>query len=396
MKHPLRIVHIYNQLDPTNGGPPHVIVGLAAGQQALGHQIGLVSEDPVGHRGLADFLAAHLSDVPIRHAIHPKLFVPAWTRQAFEHAIQGADIVHMHGIWPSAPMMASRTCRAMGIPYVVSPHGSLHRGALTEKMLKKLVGMWTLGYREYLRHAAAIHFLNASEKDGAQHPPYFGVRLPSNQVVMPNGIFPAMLERPPKPGAFSEMVQGIRGKPYILFLSRLHPGKGLDLLAHAFAQVARVRPDVHLVLVGQDQGAQAGVEAIIAMHRLEARVHFTGPIFDNRKMAAYADAAVFCLPSRHEGFSMAITEALAWARPVVITKTCHFPEVSQARCGLEVDLNADEIAEGLLTLLNDPVAAQAMGERGREMVLARFTWPAIAARMVDVYHQAIASQGDRR
>ena len=147
VKDSLRIVHVYNQLDPTNGGPPHVLVGLAAGQQALGHDVSFVSEDPNGHDGLAQFLASHMKQVPLRYAIHPKLYAPSLTRRAFEYAVRGADVVHMHGVWPVAPMMASRVCRALGVPYVVSPHESSSQCTHREEI--KLVGMWTLGYRAF-------------------------------------------------------------------------------------------------------------------------------------------------------------------------------------------------------------------------------------------------------
>jgi len=82
----MRIVHVYNQLDPSNGGPPHVIVGLTAGQQALGHEVVLISEDPATSPTLDAFLADHLDPVPKRYAVHPRLFRPSRTHADFKAA----------------------------------------------------------------------------------------------------------------------------------------------------------------------------------------------------------------------------------------------------------------------------------------------------------------------
>ena len=184
---------------------------------------------------------------------------------------------------------------------------------------------------------------------------------------------------------FSEMPASLLA----LFLSRLHPGKGCALLADAFGRVARERPDVSLVVVGDDHGGRAAFEAGAHRHGYAPRLHLIGPLFDERKHAALRDAAVFCLPSHHEGFSMAITEALAWGRPVVISEACHFPEVTAHECGVETALDADQIAEGLLTVLADVDGAEEMGARGRALVFSQYTWPRIAARTVALYHRLL-------
>jgi glycosyltransferase involved in cell wall biosynthesis len=388
----VRIVHVYNQLDPQNGGPPHVIVGLAAGQMALGHEVVLISEDPQGQPEVDSFLASHLDPVPTRHTVHPRAFLSRFTRQAFKAALADADIAHLHGVWPIAAMMASRICKEMNIPYIFAPHGSLHAGALTEKRLKKLIGMWSLGYRAYIRDAAALHALNTNEAEGAAHPAYVGVQLPDLVQVIPNGVFTDMLSHRVDDGLIEALLPTLNGAPYILYLARLHPGKGCDLLGEAFVQIAAKHPELHLVMVGQDQGGRAMAERPIAQAGLDHRVHFTGPIFDDRKYALYKNASVYCLPSRHEGFSMAITEAMAWRCPIVATQTCYFPELTEYECGIETQLTAAALASGIDQLLTQPDLATKMGERGRALVEQRYTWPRIAAETIRLYQRCLEAK----
>ena len=104
-----------------------------------------------------------------------------------------------------------------------------------------------------------------------------------------------------------------------------------------------------------------------------------------RSFAALVDCDCFCLPSRQEGFSLAVTEAMACRSPVVISTSCHFPEVREAGAGVITDLNATDIADGLMTVLGTHEQASMMGKAGRELVTSRFTWPSVAGQMIRAY-----------
>lgn len=384
MTRPLRIVHVYNWLDPANGGPPRVIVGLAAGQQRLGHHVSLISSDRPA--SVEEFLAEHLDPIPARATVRPKFFWPVLTRSTLHTALRGADIAHLHGIWPPVTLLASRVCRALRIPYVLAPHGSLHTGALWEKWPRKQVGLWALGYAGLVRSAAALHVLNEDEA----RVPWF-VPRPQRVEVVPNGVFPETFAEPPPAGAFRSTLPAIGDDPYVLFLARLHPGKGCDLLGEAFGRLARQHPRVRLVAIGPDQGGRAMIESAARTHGAGDRVHCIGPVFGPRKHAALAEAAVYCLPSHHEGFSVAILEAMAHGRPVVISDRCHFDEVAAVGAGRVVPLDASALTAALGAVLADPEAAEQMGDRGRTRVLDHYTWPEIAARTVELYRAVLAA-----
>jgi len=105
------------------------------------------------------------------------------------------------------------------------------------------------------------------------------------------------------------------------------------------------------------------------------------------------DCDCFCLPSRQEGFSIAILEALACEAPVVITPECHFPEVKEVGAGIVAELNAPAIAEGIATILRDPTAGQQMGENGRKLVVERFTWPQSARQLIGYCAEVVKDGG---
>lgn len=381
----MQIVHVYNWLNPSNGGPPRVIAGLAAAQRALGHTVSFITSDRADDAALDTFLRGYFplpEALPPRTVVRPKFFRAIITRRRIRAALKGADIVHLHGIWPPVALLVSQQCRALKIPYVLAPHGSLHMGALVEKRLKKLAGMYALGYAGMIKHAAAIHALNAEEANGA--PSHL---LPRHIEVIPNGVLARDFETRPAKGLFRASLPALGDAPYVLFLSRLHWGKGCDLLADAFTTVAKAHPEVHLVVAGGDQGGKAMFEAGAATGGWTDRLHLVGEIRGQRKAEAFRDCAGFVLPSRHEGFSIAITEALGWGRPVVITEQCHFPEVASEGCGFVVELTPKAIADGLIAMLADPERAEAMGERGRALVMSRYRWGAIAERTIALYQQ---------
>jgi glycosyltransferase involved in cell wall biosynthesis len=235
-----------------------------------------------------------------------------------------------------------------------------------------------------LDRAAWLHALNADETQAISL-----LKLRPPIVELANGVFLDEIRPLPPAGSFYAAYPMLAGKPFILFLSRLHPGKGLNWLAEAFAIVAKEHAEAHLVVAGPDYGAREDFERQIAQAGLGERVHLVGPIYGAAKIAAMVDAACFCLPSEHETFSMAITEAMACGTPVVISRTCHYSEVAEVGAGYVVDLDPRQIADALLRLLANPSLRQQMGDAGKSLIESRFTWPTIAQQSLLAYQRAL-------
>ncbi|RRY20158.1 glycosyltransferase, partial [Brucella anthropi] len=136
---------------------------------------------------------------------------------------------------------------------------------------------------------------------------------------------------------------------------------------------------------GPDGGVEDEFRERIRQYGLEARVHMTGGLYGSAKIAALKQSACFCLPSRQEGFSVAITEALACGVPVAITDACHFPEVAEAGAGVVCALDPMAVASALEQILEDPDRAKRMGAAGARLVRANYTWPRIALQTIAAY-----------
>jgi len=369
-----------------------VAARLAAAQAALGCQVQIVSYRIPDAEARIN---ASLSTIPDIAAVKLEFFpspsgagrfLARGARRRLQPMVDQFDIIHLHGVWDTLIHAAGALAAERGKPFALTPHGMLDPWSLAQKRWKKRLAL-ALGYRRMLNHAAFLHFLNADERDLVER-----LHLTSPTRVLPNGIFLQEFDPLPEKGAFRAAMPEIAGARLVLFLSRLHYKKGLDLLADAFAIVGREFADAHLVVAGPDDGVKASLESQIARLGIADRVHLVGPIYAAQKLAALRDCDCFCLPSRQEGFSLAIIEAMACEAPVVITPGCHFPEVSDSRAGIVAELDAPAIAAAIATILRDPDAAAKMGKNGRELVVDRFTWPNIAGQMVDDYRQVVLAR----
>lgn len=381
----MKIVHVISTIDPAGGGPQTVVVRMAAAQCALGHEVHIVSYADPDIRDKAFRAAANIPDFEkIQWHLLPepdRLERVACIKgsRLINRILPSADFVHLHGVWESILFRSASTARKAGIPYCVRPAGMLDSWSLQQKAWKKRLAL-SLGYRGMLEDAKFIQALNTDEVQ-LMRP----LSLATPTIVIPNGVFPEEFEQGSDAVSFRKQINMPDDRRFVLFLSRLHFKKGLDLLARAFQMVSAECPDVDLVVAGPDDGAREEFLTLVRTLGIEDRVRLTGPIYGAAKLQAYSATACFCLPSRQEGFSLAITEALACSVPVVISDACHFPEVDSAQAGIVTSLAPAAIAKALVTVLKNGPMANRMGENGRRLVMENFTWPVIAGKTISSY-----------
>ncbi|MHC4947855.1 MAG: glycosyltransferase [Planctomycetota bacterium] len=386
----MRLLHVIPDLDPAFGGPQMVVTRLAAAQAGLGHEVGILAH---ATPDAEDRIDAALAAVPgfdrvavdwLPAAKGVEKVTARGGRRRAAAVVPGLDFVHVHCVWEPLLCATAAVARGHGVPYAVVPHGMLDPWCLARSRLKKKVAL-ALTVRPMLAGAAFLHVLNDDERRLIEP---LGLGVPAH--VIPNGVFLDELEPAPDAGTFRAAHPELDGQPYILFLGRLHHKKGLDILADAFVETASAHPDVQLVVAGPDHGARAPFEQRVAAAGLAGRVHVVGPLYGADKRAALADATCFCLPSRQEGFSVAITEALACGVPVVVSEPCHFPEVAEVGAGEVVPLSAEAVAAALGRVVTDADRRGRMREAGRRLVRERYTWPTIAAQTIAAYAETRA------
>lgn len=373
----MKIVHVISTLDSRAGGPPMVAASLARAQAGLGHAVTLVTATVAPD--VTEFLPG--PDVELRR-FEPdggvrKLLAPS-AGAAVLSALDGADALAIHGVWEPALLAAERAARARGVPVALHAHGMLDDWALGKKAFKKKLAL-ALAYGRLVRAARVVFANNEHEACCLRR-----MDLGAAVQVVPNGVDDQVLSATDARGRFRAGHPEIGDDPYVLFLSRLDPIKGLHVIAEGVA-LARERAEpgsrlarLHLVAAGPDSGAAEPLKRDAERLGITDSVHLTGPLYSDDKRGALADATVFALASEHESFGIVIAEAMAAARPVVVSEACHFDAVRAEDAGLIVPRTGDAYADAFTALVTDPARADAMGGRGRELVRTRYTWPAVA------------------
>lgn len=279
-------------------------------------------------------------------------------------------LIHDHGIWLPTNVAAALVAGAWNVPLVVSTRGMLTDWALQHNRWKKWLA-WKVYQRRVLEHASLFHVTSQEEVDALRD---LGFGQPA--AVVPNGVPLPELRRPTgSPGE----------KNRALFLSRLHPKKGLPMLLEAWA---RVQPEGWMLeLVGpSEKGHRDELEGRVRQLELSDSVQFAGPVSDEEKWNVYRQADLFLLPTHSENFGIVVAEALAAGVPVLTTTGAPWEELETRNCGWWVDPDTESIAAALdkATALDDEQRIE-MGRRGRALVEERYTWEGVAAQMIAAY-----------
>jgi len=286
----------------------------------------------------------------------------------------GKTIVHLQGLWDPAYHWASRHAAKHQIPVVVSIRGMLEPWALKHKGLKKKVA-WHAYQRRNLLQASALHATSPAENESIKR-----AGLPeSSTVFIPNGVAP--------PPYVDTLIRTTPREPVLLFLGRLHRIKGLINLIDAWAKGAP--RGWTLQLTGPDcDGHRSELEARIRRCGIQRSVRITGAVDGEEKWRTLARASALVLPSFSENFGLVVAEALAAGTPVAATTGSPWSCLETERAGWWVKPEVTALTEFLQQLGNTPSEELlAMGNRGRELVAQKYTWPGVASRFAEVYRE---------
>lgn len=294
-------------------------------------------------------------------------FAPAMQRYLSQ---LNPDVIDVQGLWTYPSLANLIHHKRHGTPYVVTPRGMLDPWARRNSSWKKSL-VSKLFETQHLYNAKC---LRATAEMEAENFRAMGLKNPI--AIVPNGVELDDL-RPRQAGRLRR----------VLFLSRIHPKKGIAYLLRAWAQLEKRHRDWELVIAGFDEGGHEADMKRLADQLGLARVIFPGPVFGEDKRRLYRNADLFVLPTHAENFGLVIAEALSQEVPVITTRNAPWAGLESERCGWWIPLD-----QGALTLAMAEALAcsqsdlQKMGRRGREWMLRDFGWQGVVERLREVYH----------
>jgi glycosyltransferase involved in cell wall biosynthesis len=294
----------------------------------------------------------------------------------------------MHALFSYAALPASAFTRLAGVPYVVRPLGTLNRYGIEQRrpVLKRL--SYRLIERRILDGAACVHYTSEAERREAEQ---LGHR--ARPAVIPNGIDLDGLRELPGRGWLSRRSPSLTGRTVILFLSRIDPKKGLDLLLPAFAALRTIRPNVALVIAGDGDAKLIGqLKAEATRLGIDQDLYWAGFLTGEEKRGALADADAFVLPSYSENFGLSVVEAMASRLPVVISDQVGIHhEVAEAGAGVVTPCAVPALTTALASVVDDAAFGQRLGAAGQRLAERRFSAEGMTSAVLDMYQEIVGA-----
>jgi glycosyltransferase involved in cell wall biosynthesis len=364
----VKVIHVVPRVSDEASGPSYSVTRLCESLIQTGADVRLASLDERSSSPAPDYVK-HFS-----YGLGPRrLGVSPGMRRWLEAAASSGqtDVIHNHGLWMMPNVYPGWVCRENSdCGLVVSPRGTLSAWALHLNAIRKRI-FWALIQGPALRNVACFHATAPSEYESIRA---MGFTQPV--CIVPNGIDVPLLNRPP-----------LEGRRRLLFLGRIHPIKGIDVLLKAWAAVEGRFADWELHLAGPDSAGYLAELRTLAATLGVRRVVFRGPLYGADKLEAYREASLFVLPTHSENFGMSVAEALAAGTPAIVTKGAPWPGLTSEGAGWWIDHGVDSLAATLETALVLPEARLAeMGIAGRTWMLRDYSWQRIGTQTLATYH----------
>lgn len=392
MNKPLKILQIVPSISLVYGGPSQMVRGLSAALASQGVEVTVLTTDSNGDAGQLPL------DVPLDQPVEQdgyqvryfrcspfqrykfSLTLLDWLRQ---HA-QEFDLAHIHALFSPVSTAAAMVARKQQLPYILRPLGTLDPADLRKKrLLKQIYG--SILEKPNLAGAAGIHFTSTQEAKISER---FGTQTPD--LVIPLGVkLPAF---PPKGQARRELNIPDE-QPLVLFLSRIEPKKGLNLLIQALEQLLVEGINFHFVLAGtnpQDPDYERQIVEQIKASPLLSCTKITGFVTGELKAGLLQDADLFVLPSYYENFGIAVAEAMFAGTPVVISDQVHiWQDICRAEAGWVSPCEVNALTQILQEALQDIRERQRRGKNAHEFAVTNYSWEAIARQMIQAYKKKL-------
>ena len=360
----MKILSFVSSLDLSSGGPSRSVPMLVKGLAELGVDITLMTVR-------SENMNIHALDGTTAKL---KVFSPSLSKKEIAKYLAGErfDLIQIQSMWDMPYHKVMVEARKLGIPYIVTPRGMLEPWSLSQKKWKKKLAWW-LYQRNDVQKSVCVF---TTAKMEADHVSNLGIT--TCKAVIPNGI-----ETDSYPCKTSIDVV----KKQVLFLSRVHVKKGIEILFDAWKRIHSEFAEWQLLVVGNGEAEYIqSLENRVACLGLKDSIKILPPVFGNDKIQLYQESALFCLPSYSENFGMAIAEAMSCGTPVITTTNCPWEILNETKTGWCIDLSVDNLEHALRdALAMNPTELYDMGQKASKLIYENFDYRNVTRKTLKLY-----------
>ncbi len=396
----MKILHVIPSVATVRGGPSQAVIEMVRALRSQTIDAEVDAEIVTTNDNGKDLLDVPLykltnqlteyANVPIRffprfspnvNAVREFAFSGSLTTWLWQH-ITEYDLVHVHAIFSYTSTISMAIARIKNIPYINRPLGQLCEWSLTQSKLRKQIYLNVIE-RSNLRHSKSLHFTANQEKIEFNQ---LGLDIPN--FVLPHGVhIPTPI--PDAKAQLREILQVPDQWPIILFMSRIHPKKGLEYLIPALGKLKASNQEYKFALAIAGSGDPDYINQIkelLKIHDLSDRTHMIGFVKGETKNLYLQGADLFGLTSHSENFGIAAIESLAAGTPVLITDGVAIaPMVQEQEIGYVTKLDVEAIALTIQEFFEYPHIAQQKGDRAHQYVAEHYSWAKIAESLTEIY-----------
>lgn len=362
----MRVIQVVPGIAEEASGPSYSVPALAAALQPHCESVQLHVLAPAKSQGgLLD-----VRTYPTWNLARTLGISPAMSRALTSNA-RSTDVMHNHSLWMMPNIYPAQAIKHTRCALVTSPRGTLSPAALRRSAWRKRV-MWWLCQGKAVRASHCFHATSEQEMMDIRNA---GLRGPI--ALIPNGIDIAPL---------ADDSGATTGNRRVLYLSRIHPIKGIETLLKAWSKIEIQIPDWELQIVGPGEPSYVRSLQSLAESLNLRRVVFEGPRYGKTKREAYHSAELFVLPSHSENFGMAVAEALAHGVPAIVTQGAPWSGLNTHDCGWWIPHDDAVLAECMLAAANlSRAELRTKGRHGRDWMLQEFSWAKVGKQMHESY-----------
>ncbi|SEL19835.1 Glycosyltransferase involved in cell wall bisynthesis [Maribacter orientalis] len=366
----MKIVHVISSIDSSGGGPSRSVTHLLSSLSEISTSLIIALHTARSQKPILE----HFKEPTIALTFYESKMLGMLKNLEKELTIDQPNLFHGQAIWDLPVHQMAKTARRLNVPYIITPRGMLEPWSLLQKKTKKQLALKFYQYKD-LRLATCLHATAPMEADSIRA---LGLKNPI--AVIPNGV--------PLEDFELKDFNKFKASKKILFLSRIHPKKGIELLIEAWCQLPiELTKDWSIDIIGNgDPLYIKNLINSITQKGLSNSIHIKAPMYGKEKIEAYQNAQLFVLPTYSENFGIVVAEALACGTPVITTKGTPWEDLETYQCGWWVNVGVDALKATLEEALVLPDEQwEQMGKNGRQLIEDKYSMHAVAEQMFTLY-----------